>query len=526
MVRGIGALLERSLRIDARDRWTHGMRLVTLVCGYGALIAASNGSRFWGAPGLRFFETWMGLNACLIAVAGLGYFVSVITEEKEEGTLGLMQMAGISGLGIILGKFGSRLIQAGLIILLQLPFALLGITLGGVTIQQVQAAMLTLMTLLFMTANLALLLSVVSRNSRQAGFRMTLLMIVYCVGSSVLWGILRSLRLSPTGILIAGSGMSPLPASLLPLGQWLAWLWRSTIFYRMDDCFRSTGTPTLMSPLEITNLTIGGLAFGFSWLLFGWATRQPDTEPLTRGWLGFSIGKRRYFTPGRCWDSSLLWKEFYFLLGGWPRLALRLGLYLLFIAGTWVCWHVLGVFGTPNWGNGRDHAVSASVVFLNMFLAAEGAWLASRLFSEEVRGQTWSTLASLPVSFGELCYMKVAAAFLGLLPVCCCLVFLVFFTFTGQADLWQILDDPPFYGFIGFFVAMAHLACLFSLYVRWGAVPLAFAVIWLPFMGCIALMDRFIDEDTIGGGMVMISVVTCVLCHILIGHRLKELAAA
>lgn len=520
---GVGALLERSLRLDVRDWWGHAARVLTLVCGYAALVAASNGSRFWGAPGLRFFETWMGLNACLVAVAGVGYFISVITEEKEEGTLGLMQMAGISSLGIILGKFGSRLIQAAWIIVLQFPIALLGITLGGVTLAQVQAALVTLISLLFLVANVALLISVISRNSRQAAFRMTVLVAIYCVGSSLLWGAMRALKLTATGVPI--TGMSPLPASLNFIGSTIAWLWRSTIFHRMEDCFRSTGAPHLISPLEITSLLVGVVSFGLSWLLFGRATRQPDTEPITRGWLGFSIGQQRYFTPGRCWDMSLLWKEFYFLLGGWPRLTMRLGLYLLFIAGTWISWHWFRLWGNATWGSGRDHAVSASVVFLNLFLAGEGAWLASRLFSDEIRGQTWSNLASLPVPFGQLCYTKVAVAFLGLVPVTACLAFLVLGTTTGRLDLWQILDDPPLYGIIAFFVTMAHLACLFSLYVRWGAVPLAFAVIWLPFMGFIALMERIVDEDTIGVGMVIISIVACTASHVLIGHRLKELAA-
>lgn len=523
-MRGVGALLERSLRVDSRDGWAHAARLLTLVCGYAALVAASSGSRFWGAPGLRFFETWMGLNACLIAVSGLGFFVSVISEEKEEGTLGLMQMAGISGLGIILGKFGSRLLQAGLIIVLQLPIALLGITLGGVTMAQVQAALVALITLLFLTANIALCLSVISRNTRQAAFRMTLVIIAYCVGAWMFWGAMRIFRVNVVGMPIGG-GLTP-PAWVAPFTPWIRWLWEATYFCRMEACFRSTGTPPLISPHEIANVIGGAVAFGLAWLVFGWATRQPDTEPITRGWLGVSIGQRRYFTPHRCWDSSLLWKEFHFLLGGWPRLATRLSLYLIFIAGTWFSWHVLGIWGTATWGNGRDHAVSACVVFLNLFLAWEGAWLASRVFSEEVRGQTWSTLAGLPIPFGQLCYSKAGVAFLGLIPISLCLGMLVLGTETGRYDLMTILDDPPLYGIIGFFVMMAHLACLFSLYLRWGAIPLAFAVIWLPFMGFIALMERAMGEDAIGMGMVFISLFACIACHILIGQRLKHLAAA
>ena len=82
-----------------------------------------------------------------------GFFATAITEEKEEGTLGLLKMAGISRVSILLGKSTSRLITAILLFLVQLPFTLLAITLGGVTLGQIFAAYWALLAYMLLVAH-------------------------------------------------------------------------------------------------------------------------------------------------------------------------------------------------------------------------------------------------------------------------------------------------------------------------------------------------------------------------------------
>src|SRR5262245_16371790 len=130
MFRGISALLERSLRIDARSWQTHVARLGLMLGIYLSLSFAYATSGMFGAPGLRFFEANVFLNVIFLTLLGVGFFSTAITEEKEEDTLGLMLMAGISPLGLLIGKLGGRLVQALLLILVQYPFTLLAITMG------------------------------------------------------------------------------------------------------------------------------------------------------------------------------------------------------------------------------------------------------------------------------------------------------------------------------------------------------------------------------------------------------------
>jgi len=112
------------------------------------------------APGLRFFEVVVAVDLVFVILAGVSYFSSAISEEKEEMTLGLLRMTNLNPLSILLGKSTSRLCAAILLFVAQIPFTLLAITLGGISLHQVFAAYLTLAAFLVFVSNLALLASV------------------------------------------------------------------------------------------------------------------------------------------------------------------------------------------------------------------------------------------------------------------------------------------------------------------------------------------------------------------------------
>ncbi len=526
MFTGVFALLERSLRIDARDRWMHGLRLATVVVGYGSLISAAANGGLFGAPGLVFFQSLVTLNVLLIAAAGLSYFATVITEEKEEGTLGLMQMTGLSGLGILVGKSGSRLAQATFLILLQVPFALLGITLGGVTLSQVQAVTLALISLLFLVANLALLVSVVSRNSRQAAFRMTVVIIAYCAAAWLVYEAARVVSFGFPSRLGSGVIIGPTPPPIPNAAMIMNELNTAFLFTRIGRGLQSGVAPPLVSSHEIANVLVGLLAMALSWAIFGWATRQPDSEPISRGWPSWRFGRRTKHASVRVWGNrAIFWKEFHFLVGGWPRLCFKLAGYTLFVAMVNLYWYGWNT-GWQRWKSSiNDPAIEVASMILSLLLAWEGALLASRMFQEELRGQTWSTLVNTPIPFGNLCYTKVAVAFMGLAPAGFWLVVFTLFTTTGHRFLEDALDEPMFWAIVAAIVAVAHFATLLSLYIRWGAVPLAFACAWLPFMACAMILMPRGPEDELGVLMILIYGVLCAACHALVGRRLRDLAA-
>ena len=128
------ALFERALRLETRSAvmcWAR-IGLLAIILVILLPIQAMARSGWYGAPGLRFLQEMVWVNLVFITLAGLSYFASAITEEKEEMMLGLLRMTNLNPVAILLGKSTSRLIGALLLLLVQVPFVLLAVTLGGV----------------------------------------------------------------------------------------------------------------------------------------------------------------------------------------------------------------------------------------------------------------------------------------------------------------------------------------------------------------------------------------------------------
>ena len=90
------ALFIRQLRLDARASRTYLTRAILVGGVLLGLMAAHAASALVAAPGLDFFRTLVFINFFFVSMAGLSYFASVIAEEKEEMTLGLLRMTGLS----------------------------------------------------------------------------------------------------------------------------------------------------------------------------------------------------------------------------------------------------------------------------------------------------------------------------------------------------------------------------------------------------------------------------------------------
>ncbi|MDP1796489.1 MAG: hypothetical protein Q8K78_03365 [Planctomycetaceae bacterium] len=499
---GIWALFTRSLRLDARDRWTHGLRLATLLIGYWAFWNAQSQMRWFGAPGLRFFEMLVILNAWLILLAGIGYFSSVISEEKEENTLGLMLMTGLSPLGLLIGKGGGRLIQAALLILLQIPLAMLAITLGGITLKQVYASVVVLMALLYLVGTVAMLWSVLCRTTRGASMAVIITAVVYGFGAGFCEAVYR----------------------LITRGGVVAPYWKvaceAFCFRRIVLLFQSSGSPDLITPCETACFIAGSACFLLSWGLFGWAVRQPDTAPLSRAWWLPRSPRFRLGSPGRVWPMAVAWKELFFTLGGWQWLAIKAAGYALIPIIVVAYWA-----GFERGPNRMNYAQEVCVICFSLAMALEGSVLASRVFSDEIRQQTWSTLYLTPLSVSEVVLVKWVAVLVGLLPVVMFDFVAIFSSEFGVRNFIDILDDAMFYGVVAMFFTCAHLAAVFSLYVRWGAVPLAGGVVWLSFAMLMVVGQPGLRERDAGVIAVFASLLACVIAHGWIFIRLEQLAA-
>lgn len=98
------ALLVRSLRAEVRDVRIHLFRLAVVGIVVVILMTTMAGAIIVGAPGLRYFSLLARCNFWFITFAGASFFAACITEEREEGTLGLLKMAGLGPPSILAGK--------------------------------------------------------------------------------------------------------------------------------------------------------------------------------------------------------------------------------------------------------------------------------------------------------------------------------------------------------------------------------------------------------------------------------------
>ena len=515
MLTGAFALLERSLRIDSRAWSTHLARLGLLVAIYVSLSFAMITASLIGAPGLYFFQKIAYLDATVMTLLGVGFFATSITEEKEEDTLGLMLMAGISPLGILAGKSGGRLWQALLLIAVQYPFVLLAVTMGGVMPTQVWSVTIALMAYIIFLAGFGLLCSTLAPSSQRASAWMVGGLLFYCI-VPVVAGHFSSLHAR----WFLMQGVTPSPSFWWDLVEVLSEL---SVFAQMGVILTTGFGETAWSTQVISNTLAGILSAGLAWLCFGIATRNPSTEATSRGLVTIDR-KKSLFAAGRPWLNPFRWKDFHFVSGGTGIVCVRCLYY-----------GVLGIIVSALNSGRVVHTFSAYLLWFSVVVDA--ARVVSRSLQEEVRGQTLTSLTLLPHSLNGLVYSKLSGALLGWLPAP--LFGLLIIAITPplrESAYWMLtnsVDTVMAAIMLTLFSALVpHFAALMSLYVRWGAVALAigmsigvyFLVAMIAITAMMATGGIGLNQASLIGGLSMVFFLICVACHVGVLLRVQSLA--
>ena len=513
--RGTFALVERSLRVDVRLMRTHLVRLLFAGIILFMLVQIHDDISWHQAPGKEFFTGICYLNFGLLNLAAMSLFSTVITEEKEEMTLGLLKMAGISPIGILLGKTSPRLIAAIMLLSVQLPFTFLAITLGGVLTNQILAAYLSLLSFSVLLAGLGAFFSTVCRRSN--------------VSASLTTASLAVIYVAPEFV-------DPMARELLRRGLSSVWLTNSTVW--LCDCIReatpfrsieeilSTGYSGGCFTWQVaSNLVAGAALFGVSWLLFDACTRNETPIAPSRGLTALFRRRvaRTHANPNRnrAWANALAWKDFHFTTGGLTAVMIKFGCYVLLLTG-------MGMITSRHWGNGQvsDNIGAMCMFSMLMALGVEIPIYASRLFREEIRWQTWSNLYLLPVSVTKIATDKI----IGTLPTFLPGIIIFFFgaiIAPGFVDDFfeEALDEVGFWWFIAQYIFGVHVVVLLSLIVKWGALPLGVAVVVMGNVLFVACASQSRGGEEILIVPIFFAIVGTCVSIALIGDRLKSLAS-
>lgn len=502
MFHGVLALLGRSLRVDARSWQSHLVRFGLMAALFVALILALLSSRRLGAPGMQFFYTIAYLDLCFMTLLGIN-FSTAITEEKEEDTLGLMLMAGISPLGILIGKSGGRLIQAMLLIAVQYPFTLLAITMGGVTQLQVGAVYLALLAYMVLLAGLGALCSTIGSNNRSAASWMIAGLSVYFLIPRLASSTARWIEQNSWNV-----------GSLKTVCDLLRSLSHLSVFEQMGWILTTAFGDPEFSWQVISNLAAGIICFGLAWLLFGRFSRQPAAEPMTRGMVARGRSPFRFLAPGRPWSNPFLWKDFYFVSGGLGMIPVRIVFCLV-------------LFVVVAMLNPAPHLISAYQVFLSLAVSIDAARVIARSLNDEIRGQTLSSLSMLPQTSLYMVGSKILGALIGWLPGLAIEALVTIGSVQGRENFHSVCTESIGQFVTTIFILIPHLAALLSVYLRWGAVPLSIAISIGSYIFCMILISSTGAFNQNSPIFILLScavLAVCAACHVVVLFRLRQIA--
>jgi len=521
MYYGLLALLTRSLRQDARQLRNHVFRLTFVGFIYLSLLWATVTSAAFGAPGLRFFVSIAWLNAVFITCAGIGFFASAITEEKEEETIGLLLMAGLNPLAILLGKSTSRLIQASMLVVVQFPFMLLAVTLGGVTPHQIISAYVALLAFMTFLANVALVWSTICERSGSAAGLTCAVLVAYALAPYAAPQI--STQLKEWG-LTGTSGFGSIIHGTLEWGADLS------VYHRLSRIMETGFQEPVFSQQVISNVFGGIVCFAFAWAIFTPFTKDSSGGAVTRGMVLKSNSRVRFLSSGRAWPLPLVWKDFQFIAGGFGFAVVKLVAYVMLATG--LVSYFWATVDTPGIGVDELYASCACCT-----IAIEASILAARIFYDEVRLQTLSSLLMLPRSIPYLGYSKALGCVMGLLPsVGCLLLGTILLPGGGSRLAVNALIDPMVWGFVLILMIFLHLVALLSLFVKWGALPLAI-VIMVPLTPCCPIFSLLVlvagpggVRDSAGAFPAIATVwiligLFCFVFQMMIASRLQEIGS-
>ena len=514
------ALTVRSLRTDNRAFLTYALRFILLCFVFLMLYIAHDGMGRSAAPGLDFFQSVMRVDLLAIAVIGVSYFSSVITEEKEDMTLGLLKMTGLSPVSILLGKSLSRLLTGLFLLMSQLPFTLVAVTLGGIDTHQVIAAYVALGAFLMMVYALALLASTVCKRSRTASAATFLGLISLLLGPVLGYGIVGAMV---DWQLIARGGVIHENYEVF-----FYWILDCNAFARVEYIMVSGYNGPVFGHVQVySNLILATILLALSWLLFNRCTLDDTASAPSRGFMPF--WRRKKITrslAGRSWDHAIEWLGYHFTAGGvWGWRLRFIGLAALFCL-----WGYVELNSSNRYGGDFDYGdVGAATMVCSIILAcAQCVLVAGTIFQDEVRHQTLSSLALLPQPMGRVALAKVRGALMSLAP--CLLWFLIGMAlcFDDFIDaLPDMLAEPALWYMASTTIFFPMLVALISLYTPRAAAAFAFGFYVLSFIAFLITMNALDvhSDDEAASLALFLQIVGCMVLPPWIVHRLRELAA-
>ena len=173
-------IVERELRVASRKLTTYLGRttialLAIIVGGWLLLVMFRQPSN---EIGKALFVALSVVIFIYAPISGIAATADCLSEEKREGTLGLLFLTDLKGYDVVLGKLVAGSLGAIYGMLAVLPILAVSILFGGVTYVEFGRVALTALNILFLALSIGMFSSSVCRDERRAAV-MSVLLIVF-----------------------------------------------------------------------------------------------------------------------------------------------------------------------------------------------------------------------------------------------------------------------------------------------------------------------------------------------------------
>lgn len=181
-------IAERELRVAARRPSTYWFRFafalgLLLVATWIFGVASRESQR---GAGMGIFYMLAGALTVYALTAGVRSTADCLSEEKREGTLGLLFLTDLRGYDVVAGKLLANSLTVFYALLAVLPILALPLLMGGITGAEVGRLALVLVNTLFFSLSAGMCASALCKNSRAATFATLGLILLVTAGGPAL----------------------------------------------------------------------------------------------------------------------------------------------------------------------------------------------------------------------------------------------------------------------------------------------------------------------------------------------------
>src|SRR5882724_140819 len=380
-------IVARELRVAARRRGTYWSRLGAALAGLavGAWVMLIPELRSPQRLGIYLFVALSVIAYVHALLAGLFTTADCLSEEKRQGTLGLLFLTDLKGYDIVLGKLAATSLNSLYGMLAIFPVLAISLLAGGVTGAEFWRVVMVSVNNLFFSLAVGMFCSAVSKDERKAILLAFLIVLFFTLGLPLLGAIMEAHRNwhgnPPAVLFIFSPGFACVSA--------------------FDDNYRAMRASKFdhfhHSLLCVHLMTWALLLAAWSIVPRTWQDRaeSPGRTRLRERWLRWAHGSA--LTRREMRRRLLALNPFYWLAGRDRMKAILVWLFLGVGALLW-SW---GLWRYPSdWRDNGYYVCTALIAHtvLKLWLATE----ACRRFVSDRKSGAFELLLSTPLTVGEI----------------------------------------------------------------------------------------------------------------------------